>query len=400
MIRQTFAGTLALLIAFASAQLIDAAPPSSTRSRGVRPVSYVTDINSTCPTGDCGGGSLFGGAASLLGFSGGSSVCNGDCGGTCSSCTEIGHDWFGASSACAGNCAGSCATCNRWSAGVEFTLLKPHFEGNPAFTVMTSDGVTGENYTDSEFGYDTEFSPRVWIETLSQESLGFRVVYWQFDHAASNATVSPDANGFGRIDHPAFGDVDLSTTIPNSVYSADSDVNAYTIDMEGTKSFACGAWAVTASGGLRFGEIDQTYRSVLTDAQGQTQGTINYDHRIQGVGPTISVRTQRPFSRYLSLFATGRGSLLYGDSDSSLLAIEDQNLDNSFTTRRTTSRNDVLPIGDIQVGFQVTPSAWGVWQPYVHVAMEGQVWSGAGNASSEEGNLGFYGLNVALGFDW
>jgi hypothetical protein len=91
---------------------------------------------------------------------------------------------------------------------------------------------------------------------------------------------------------------------------------------------------------------------------------------------------------------------LFGDSTSRLNAIEDQDLDAQLTTVRTTSRDDLLPVGDVQVGLQWTPASYGVWNPYLHVAMEGQFWGGAGNASSETGNLGFYGFNFALGMDW
>jgi hypothetical protein len=297
--------------------------------------------------------------------------------------------------------AGACAPgCSPWSAGIEFTLVKPHFEDNVAFSNMSSNGTSFENFTDIQFNYDTELAPRVWLERMGGGNLGFRVVYWQFDHEAATAAGSPDANGFGRITHPGFGDVDLSTTIPNSVYTADSSLNAYTIDFEGTKYLSRGIWNITTSAGLRFAEVEQFYRSSLLSAQGQTQGTINYSHVVEGVGPTLALRTQRPFSPRLSLFATGRASLLFGDGTSSLNAIEDQDLAASFTTTRTTTRNDVLPVGEVQVGFQVLPAMYGPWQPYVHVAMEGQLWSGAGNASGESGNLGFYGLNVALGFDW
>jgi hypothetical protein len=100
------------------------------------------------------------------------------------------------------------------------------------------------------------------------------------------------------------------------------------------------------------------------------------------------------------LFGFARGALLFGDAESRLDAVEDQDLDVSFATQRITERDDLLPVAEMQVGFQWTPPTCGVWCPYLHLAMEGQLWNGAGNASSEDGNLGFYGLNLALGLDW
>ena len=312
---------------------------------------------------------------------------------------EIAYDSGCADGLCGDPLCGSCGG-SRISAGVEFTIVKPHFENNVAFTTLESDGATFENTTTTEFDYNNELAPRVWLEFLQMGTLGLRASYWQFDNAAALASGSPPDNGFGRITPPDFGDVDLSTTVPGSTYTASTDLNAYTIDIEGTKSFDCGLWGWMASAGLRFAEVDQSYNSTLVNAAGDNQGSIDFHHRIQGIGPTVSVRTQRPFTSQLSLFGFARGALLFGDAESTLEAVEDQDLDTSFSTQTFTERDDLLPIAEMQVGFQWTPPTCGAWCPYVHLAMEGQLWNGAGNASSEESNLGFYGLNVALGMDW
>jgi hypothetical protein len=294
----------------------------------------------------------------------------------------------------------SCNPQAPWSVGIEFTFLKPHLEGNPAFTTLDSDGATFETLTETDFEYDRELAPRVWIEALQCESLGIRAIYWQFDYAARDASGSPPANGFGRISPPPFGSVDLSTTVPNSVFSASSDINAYSIDLEATRSFQTHAWGWMASAGLRYAEVEQSYRGNLQDPDGDQQGNLNFSHLVQGIGPTISLRTQRPFSPQLALFGIARGSLVFGDGQTSLVAVEDEDLDTQLTTRSSSNQDDLLPISEIQVGLQWTPPCPGVWHPYLHLALEGQQWAGAGSASSTEGDLGFFGFNVALGVDW
>ncbi len=295
-------------------------------------------------------------------------------------------------------CGGGCGGC--WSAGLEFTLVKPRFEHNAAFTTSESDDATFETLSNTEFSYDTEFAPRLWIERTGGGDCGLRFTYWQFDYSANDVSGSPPANGFGRITHPHFGDVDLSTTTPDSVFSAASDMNAYTLDFEGTKSFGAGSWGLVAGAGFRFAELEQNYSATLANAQGTQQGRINYGHTIRGFGPTVGLRVQRPFIAGFSLFGTARGSLVFGDGDSSLTAVEDEDLANAFTTRHDTSRDDLLPIGEMQVGLLYTPVIGGVWQPYMHLAFEAQQWSGAGNSYTEDGNLGFYGVNMALGLGW
>lgn len=287
-----------------------------------------------------------------------------------------------------------------WSIGIEFTFLKPHFESNVAFTRRESNGGNQQSFTDVPFNFDTELAPRVWIESLQCQSLGIRAVYWQFDHSAPRVSGSPPANGFGRIIPPDFGGIDLSTSVPGAVYAAEADINAYSVDLEMTKNFDCGPWGWLASAGLRYGEAKQGYRSTLRNEAGAVQGNVNYSHSVKGIGPTISLRTQRPFTPQLALFGMTRGSLLFGDGESSLLAVEDQDQNNALTTRRNSSRDDILPIGEAQVGLQWMPPCQGMYHPYLHIALEGQLWQGAGNSSTEDGNLGFFGFNVALGVDW
>lgn len=289
--------------------------------------------------------------------------------------------------------------CTRWSAGVEFTFLQPHFETNPAILRQESNNAGLDTLSETEFDYGTPLSPRVWLETMQGDQLGFRLTYWQFDQAAEGITQSPPANGLGRIQPPPFGNIDLSTTTAGSTLSAGADLNAYTIDVEATECFNTGLWGWLGTAGIRYGEVDQGYQARLVNAAANAQGRIDFRHRVQGVGPTMSLRTSRPFLRSLSVFGLARGSLLFGDGELSLSAVEDQDLANPLTTNRSVDRDDLLPIGEIQLGLQYTPFC-GSKQPYIHLAMEGQVWHGAGSASSEDGSLGFFGLNVALGFDW
>ncbi len=288
-----------------------------------------------------------------------------------------------------------------WSAGIEFTILRPYFSGgNLAFTTLTSDGDTFESFADTEFAYNTELAPRVWVHVSAGDALGFRATYWQFDHGAAPAVGTPPDNGFGSIIPPSFDGVDLSTTIPGSQFLANTDLNAYTIDLEFTKTAAWGSCGWVTGVGLRYAEVQQRYLSELRSAADVLQSTLDFSHLVKGIGPTVSVRTERPLTGGLSVFGLARGSLVFGDNQSLLIAIEDQDLDAQLTTNSTTRRDGFLPIGDLQVGLHWNPRQVGIVIPYLHLAMESQLWGGAGNGSSDAGNLGFFGLNVSLGFDF
>ena len=108
----------------------------------------------------------------------------------------------------------------------------------------------------------------------------------------------------------------------------------------------------------------------------------------------------RPITCQTAIFAKARGSLLYGDGESSLSAGEDLDLATPILTTHATNRDDLLSIAEIQVGLQWHSACYHVYQPFLTVAMEGQMWHGAGSATSEEGTLGFFGLNAGAGLQW
>ncbi len=73
---------------------------------------------------------------------------------------------------------------------------------------------------------------------------------------------------------------------------------------------------------------------------------------------------------------------------------------NDLTTTRTTNRMDLLPISEARIGVQwmSRKQRGSGMQWMLSSAMEGQLWSGAGNASSEDADLGFFGFSVGAGF--
>lgn len=290
----------------------------------------------------------------------------------------------------------------RFFTGVELTFVKPRYESNVAFTTTETNASGDDVISDTEFDYDLEVTPRVFVGWRRPQGVGFRATWWQFDNGASEAQTNPPANGLGLISHPAFGTVDLSSSVPTDVFNATSGLNAYAIDLEFLHEANHGCWEVGVGGGVRYAAAEQSYSAALRNSTNVLRGQIDYDQSIEGFGPTISLSAMRPVNRRASLFAKARGSVLFGDGDSRLSAGEDLDLTSAFTTVRTTSRDDVLSIGEIQFGarWQGVRLGRGGWRPYLTAALEGQVWNGAGTATSEDGTLGFFGFATTFGFDW
>lgn len=277
--------------------------------------------------------------------------------------------------------------------------MKPRFSENVAFTTMAGDGANNSSFSDTEFDYDLELTPRVWIEALVTNSWSWRISYWQFDHQPVTATTSPNANGFGEITHPNFGDVDISTTIPTDSLTASSNLNAYTIDLEAHKQAQHKGWLLGVGGGVRYASAEQNHLAELRNTGNILRGQIDFAHEIEGFGPTMSLAARRPLFQNIKLVCAARGSLLFGDGSSRLIAGEDLDLVNPFTTTRFTNREDLLPIGEARVGLAwISPKnrQHGI-QWLISTAVEGQLWGNAGNAVSETADLGFFGFNVGAG---
>jgi hypothetical protein len=285
-------------------------------------------------------------------------------------------------------------------AGFEAVIVKPRFSDNVALTVMEADGASFESFSERQFQYDLEFSPRVYAGWQYSQELGLRATWWQFGQVTSAVTASPPANGFGRIDPPSFGDIDISTVIPSDNFRATSDLDVYTIDLELTKQTQFLAWDLGVGFGIRYAQVEQSYTAELRDDDEVLRGRIHFRHRLEGFGPTVQLNAYRPIASDAGFFCLARGSVLFGDAQSRLEAGEDLDLGNPFRTTQTGVRDDLLSIAEVQVGFRWQSLAKRPYQPFLTVAMEGQVWNGPGSAATDQGSLGFFGFNTGMGVNW
>lgn len=349
----------------------------------VTPAGYIDEAQyfDDCECGDpaCGGGIVCGPS------------CEVGCGDVVGCGTGIG-------------CGLGCAPCCGWYSGFEATFLKPRFENNTAYTVMDStDGTNDASFVDSQFNYDLEFSPRVFLGWQQDCGVGLRATWWHFDHTAGAAQANPPASTFGRISPPSFDgvDVDISTNVPSDNFLASTDLSAYAIDLETTKQAALGGWQVGLGCGFRYAYVEQGYQAATSNAAGDAIGNINFRHSIEGFGPTLSLDVFRPYNSCSGMFCKARGSLLFGDGESQFRSAENINA-TQFDTTRTTAHDDLLTIGELQVGYKWLgmQSSCRPYRPFCSIAMEGQVWDGAGSATSQEGALGFFGFNTAVGVNW
>jgi len=240
----------------------------------------------------------------------------------------------------------------------------------------------------------------VWLEYLGGDDLGARVRYWQFNHNPDTITASPAANGFGRLTAPPFGNIDLSTTIPGEEMTASSSLELHALDLEGVKVTNFGPWGLAASAGVRYGNFQQGYLNQLHDVNGALEGQIDFQHNFDGIGPTVAIEARRWLPGRFSAFSSARGALLFGNRRSTLTAGEDLDLSTPFITTENNSRYDTIPVAEMQLGLDWHTRFTHFATLFLQIAMEAQWWQDIGTAATEEGNLGLFGFNTAVGLIW
>lgn len=298
--------------------------------------------------------------------------------------------------AMAGDCGPGCHP--YFYAGFDFVLVKPHFDDGTALLRTRTDQVSFETTSTEAFDYDVELSPRVFLGYVWESGLGARIRFWQFDHGDNPLVARPDADGLGTVSSPFLltGNVFVpSTSVPGQTLSAASGLKVDALDVEMTKGVQFDHWALMLGGGIRYGQIDQTYTAEVRDAGGQLLSSARFDHGFDGVGPTVSLQARRPLIAGFKFFSTGRIAILFGDGKSTLEAVDNP----QFLTRRTSSRDDLVTVGELSVGLEWA-RRWYGYGFFFRAALEGQTWQGAGTPTSEDGDLGFVGTSITVGLDF
>jgi hypothetical protein len=310
---------------------------------------------------------------------------------------------------CCGDTCGGCDACCQesccahefcFAAGYAFVFLKPHFENDIAFTTTTQ--VTGgQQIGETGFDYDLEVTPRVWLEICKPTQLGFRVTYWQFDHASPRRDAEVGAGQVVQPPNdfavPLGADPIAFAATTGDFFRAQADLKIDVLDFEGTKWTDFCSWQFGTTGGLRYAALRHSYDVEIFNDDDELEDLLDSSHRFDGIGPTFSVEARRPMG-CLTWFSMGRGSLLYGNGKRSFRALDTITPGGvGLTTTSLHRRNDVVTAAELQVGLEWCNQCCSGKRFFCRTAMEGQVWQGFGNASEEDGDLGLFGFHVALG---
>jgi hypothetical protein len=335
----------------------------------------------------------------------------------------------------------SCVPASQFRAGAGFYYLRPYFDTNPAFAqsinvTTPTQAVTTTTQTNFDWGF--RMAPLVWVEYVHRDLFGIRGRWWQFDGtppgintanlfnagAATTQVTSAFPLGLGIISNPNGAAAGFNDSLN---FQSGLLLNVW--DIEITKELRAPIGWLAFSAGARYAESKQSYDAFLVSTPAvpgasTVISTLLSDHDFRGAGGTVALDAGFHLGDTgVSLFCTGRGSLLYGvGRERATLATATINPLGAITTQTlepSATQDRVLPVGEIEIGAEYARNV-GRFRFVLRAALANQIWFGAGNAANNQTitgsgtlltvpvtqaadnhmNLGFLGLSTTLGIQY
>ncbi|HEX4130421.1 MAG TPA: Lpg1974 family pore-forming outer membrane protein [Pirellulales bacterium] len=293
-----------------------------------------------------------------------------------------------------------------WIGGAGVYVLKPHWTaGNDSAFITRTANTTGVyDRTTTDFNYSYQASPAVWFGHVNEMGNGVRASFFQYyQFASASATVTP---GTALIDPFAVGTAGtgIFTSAAGGQFTANSNLQILSWDLEGLKRWTTGGWTWLGSAGLRYLYLNQAYGADIqpyTDAGAFSH--MEARHFFNGCGPTVAMQGRRALDGTgFGLFGGGRAALLFGKAYQSYVATIP---DTTASQENSASGWGVLPFAEVEVGADYRRS-YGNGMIIFENSMVGQAYFGAGslsNASPLDGSqsyatLGMFGLRSSISF--
>jgi hypothetical protein len=334
----------------------------------------------------------------------------------------------------------------RFIGGVGFYYIRPHFDNNIAFVdaslniheVFDPSLTVATTRRHVDFDWDEEFAPRAWIGYVNCDGLGVRGRWWRFDEEVSaHPTPFLATSTFDEVEGTLLIAGSVSATplgiglhLPDQI---ESDLELDVYDIEAIKEVNNCAWSFLFAAGIRYAELRQDYRAIrnaktLVGTENGVEvplfdipaATLNSSHEFEGFGPTVAVEVRHAIGDSgLSLFTSGRGSLLYGEREHNVRLYSLDEVNDVLITAdgASDSDNDLITVLELELGAEYGLDMGGS-RVVLQAALVGQTWIGAGNATrsnavnpldlniglgnggEDDCNLGFFGVTLTAGVDY
>lgn len=337
----------------------------------------------------------------------------------------------------ANQCGGICA-------GVGLYLIQPFFEGNLAYAVEVENqnpnppfpppGGTFHVLQRIDIKHHLEVAPLVWLGYIGESGLGGRARYWYFREGTNQTVGLPPSNGpllstvfsAAPLGLEGFGDT-LSQPLPPpapgtpepTAVAITSKLEVQVADLEVLQDAHAGRWDFLCSGGVRLARIAQNYEfyNLQPTTVPAVARALLSSYNFQGVGPVLAVETRRPLADSgVLFFSTARGSMVFGSTQQNATfgGTVLRNLDANPQIARE-NRDRAIPIVELEAGVEYGRQVGSNWV-FAQIALVGQDWLGAGNASrsaqntfregalvggtGSDSDIAFLGLSFRLGVNY
>jgi hypothetical protein len=317
---------------------------------------------------------------------------------------EVGPNYsYGPCDGYGNNCPCPCpCPPNHWEFGGGGYFLSARWKTNPAFqTTETVGGVVFTTQTD--FDYDLQFAPLVWVGWHADCGLGIEARAWWYDDDDHLDLVNP--GGGVLVNSAAPLGLDVLSTAAGDALTFDSSLKIQVQDLMLTYAMQMGCGWIEFGAGARHARIEQEYHARVVSAGGVVSG-VDSTNSFEGVGPSFALQGRLSLTQRLSLVTAFRYSLIIGsaEQDASLI------LGNVLSAQRRQANEDFRPVSEVEFGADYALGC-GCWQWYVQAAFVAQLWQGAGNSadndplilrgdppSDKNADLLLYGFRAETGF--
>ncbi|WP_166831046.1 Lpg1974 family pore-forming outer membrane protein [Thalassoroseus pseudoceratinae] len=272
--------------------------------------------------------------------------------------------------------------------GYEAVIVKPYFSSNSAVNAEAIGNPRDDRLID--FDWSLEYSTRYTLGYSGSDGFGGRVRYWEFgEDADESAVASPNQ----LLTNQYVNRGALVTAGPGQRYVARQNLGLDVFDVEGTFHRDNARHAFTASVGVRFAELDEDLTTAAFTAAGAPISSSIRDYNFRGVGPTVSLLgRKRLWTTNWAIFASGRFSLLYGESQENSTG---QDVIGAYSFRHN-SYDRIVPVVELQTGVEWSQpcECFGGSTFFARAGLEGQSWID----SLPNGDLGFLGATFGAGW--
>jgi hypothetical protein len=324
-----------------------------------------------------------------------------------------------------GGCCDAC--CGQVIGGVGFYLVQPYFESNPAYIVVREVGGKGNKMQVADrvdLSHNMEVAPQLWLGYIGESGLGVRGRWWYFRQGSDQTLALPPSDPGTNLviisavplGIQAFSNTDSGKS---TGFAVTSNLVLQVGDIEALQGLQIAGWDFLFSGGLRIAHINQHYNVYSGDTKGEAAlwRSIQSGHSFNGAGPVIAVEAHRPLAGTgFGLFGSARGAVLFGSAKQNALFIANAlRNDDASPSGAVDHRSRVLPVAELEIGVEYRQNV-GMSQFFGQIALVGQDWFGAGNASRSanhafpggfpvggaavDSDLGFLGLGFRVGLNY